>query len=1056
MKPIRSLAAVLGLLSMTLGAGAQTPPKPPVTVDIKAQPMADALNQWAQQTGFQLIFPEERTTAGIVSGGVRGTYTPRAALDRLLRNSGLTYAYVNERTVEIRAAMSGPAADVPGDSRKTSAGAPALQMHLARVEEAREEQEQGDPGKPSQETDDTGGEKVGTAGMVVTGSRIATVASQLAANVIVLDAEALRTTGESTLEKALRQLPQNILGTSEIGTLVPSGGMSFNGALNITGGSNINLRGLGAESTLVLIDGRRIGKSGIFGGASDISGIPLSSVERVEIMLDGASSVYGSDAVGGVVNIILRKDYRGVEAGYEYGVPQEGGFDEHLVTFSGGHTWGRTRVRATFEHFQGEDLSAEDRPDRISSDRWDAPAGIQGNAGLFYAYQGQNYLPAQLTAMGLTTTSPGVQRIVYTQLPAGQDGSALDLADFEPLETLNLGPGYNDDLRLGVSLIPELKRSSLQLGFDHDFSLAGAPLTFSGNAYYSDRETYTGAGAFKLGFSLPASDPRSPFATTANFFWLLPSMGYQHYQTEQQVARGNLSLDGKLGAGWRWSVAAGHARDEIDSLNFNLADDFAAFFSDVNYLASDIVAANAPEELAALVAAPAPVAAVNEESVAELSAHGRLFALPGGEAHLAVGGEWREESLKSMSQGVTIAQTAGQFNASLAQGSYDSAVGRRQHSFFAELLLPLVSAANARRAVEQLTLTGSGRYDSYEVYGSSTTWSSGLIWSPWPQLRFKTNYSTSFVVPTPREGLAATRSFFSMPPFNARAIVDVFGVPTGELEYVGEQIIGGNPDLMPEHASSWSAGIEFRPQAIAGLLLGATWHRTDYRDRITAAPTPRYIAGTDYVAIYPNLTRREDGLLITDGRAINAASVETSGIDYQMRYDLDSRFGQFALAANIGYTHEYFVVPFAGTAPINHVKHVNGFNAYVYSLVPKYRYQGAVGWYRGGWAINLDATTTSDVSVAYRTVGQNLLTVSSTPLSADLLLSYDWDQAAVMPATRWLSGSRVSLRVLNVLDDHPQTRQIVVATGERFRPFFNANYADPRGRMFYVNLTKRF
>src|SRR5690606_10363040 len=99
--------------------------------------------------------------------------------------------------------------------------------------------------------------------------------------------------------------------------------------INVTGASSINLRGLGNESTLILIDGRRIGKSGVFGGVSDISGIPLRSVERVEIMLDGASSVYGSDAVGGVVNIITKKDYSGVEASYQYGVPEQGGFDEH-------------------------------------------------------------------------------------------------------------------------------------------------------------------------------------------------------------------------------------------------------------------------------------------------------------------------------------------------------------------------------------------------------------------------------------------------------------------------------------------------------------------------------------------------------------------------------------------------------------------------------------------------------------------------------------------------------------------------------------------------------
>src|SRR5690606_4199009 len=102
--------------------------------------------------------------------------------------------------------------------------------------------------------------------IVVTGSRIARPPSQLAANVMVLDEEDLRASGESTLEGALRQLPQNIVGASEYGATIQNGGMSFNGALNLTGASSINLRGLGSESSLVLIDGQRIGKSGMFGG----------------------------------------------------------------------------------------------------------------------------------------------------------------------------------------------------------------------------------------------------------------------------------------------------------------------------------------------------------------------------------------------------------------------------------------------------------------------------------------------------------------------------------------------------------------------------------------------------------------------------------------------------------------------------------------------------------------------------------------------------------------------------------------------------------------------
>ena len=137
--------------------------------------------------------------------------------------------------------------------------------------------------------------------VVVTGSRVARQPSELSRNVIVLDEQAIRATGEFTLPRVLQQLPQNTNPTNA------TYGSQLNGVNNKTGAATVNLRGLGSESTLILVDGRRVGYSGILGGVTDISTIPLSMVERIEVLLDGASAVYGSDAVGGVVNIITRK-----------------------------------------------------------------------------------------------------------------------------------------------------------------------------------------------------------------------------------------------------------------------------------------------------------------------------------------------------------------------------------------------------------------------------------------------------------------------------------------------------------------------------------------------------------------------------------------------------------------------------------------------------------------------------------------------------------------------------------------------------------------------------
>ncbi len=180
--------------------------------------------------------------------------------------------------------------------------------------------------------------------IVVTGTRIARTPEELAGNLTVLDGDFIRASGEATLERVLRQLPQNANPTAE------RFGSNLNTVPNFTGASTVNLRGLGSESTLILVDGKRIGHSGFLGGVTDVSTIPLSMVERIDVLLDGASAIYGSDAVGGVINIITRKDYQGIELDLNYSQPSDGSYDEWFGTISGGFLLGETRVRASYNH----------------------------------------------------------------------------------------------------------------------------------------------------------------------------------------------------------------------------------------------------------------------------------------------------------------------------------------------------------------------------------------------------------------------------------------------------------------------------------------------------------------------------------------------------------------------------------------------------------------------------------------------------------------------------------------------------------------------------------
>jgi outer membrane receptor protein involved in Fe transport len=356
--------------------------------------------------------------------------------------------------------------------------------------------------------------------------------------------------------------------------------------------------------------------------------------------------------------------------------------------------------------------------------------------------------------------------------------------------------------------------------------------------------------------------------------------------------------------------------------------------------------------------------------------------------------------------------------------------------------------------VEQLLLTGAGRHDSYNYFAGDSTWSAGLIWSPIDQVRIKANKSTSYVVPTPREALIDPVII----NYNGTAgtpIYDAAGNFTGMRDPLGLYIYGGNPDLQPETAATVGAGVEFTPETMPGLSLGAYWHETIYRNRIGQPPSARIILGTDYVGIYHSLTRDEEtGWLNYDTRAINFALVEVAGVDYRLRYNWATAFGQYVLTANVGHTRKYERTIVAGSEPVNEVANVDFRSR---SVIPAYRYSLNLGRYHRGLSVNLDASTASK-TVSTDTRVDLVERVGKAAVHTDLLLAYDFEQGDLFSPPAWLERTAISLKILNVLDDHPEYQINDLATGEpsEFLLELNSNLADPRGRMFHLGITKRF
>lgn len=284
----------------------------PQDYSITASSLGDALNQLATQSKLQIVYSPE-LVGGKTAPAVSGRQTWREALQKLLAGSGLEWGFVNDTTVVIRQS---------GNAVKPK---PAVSPHRQTE-------------KPEQKPEPTT-----LQGVTVTGTRIR--GGSTPSLVITIGAENIREEGFADLGEVIRSLPQNFNGGQNPGVTAVSTGAN-NG--DVTGGSALNLRGLGADASLTLLNGRRLAYDGFSQGV-DISAIPVEAVERLEIVPDGASAIYGSDAVGGVANVVLKRDFDGVTLGTRYGGATEGGLATREYTATAGTTWASGGLIATFK-----------------------------------------------------------------------------------------------------------------------------------------------------------------------------------------------------------------------------------------------------------------------------------------------------------------------------------------------------------------------------------------------------------------------------------------------------------------------------------------------------------------------------------------------------------------------------------------------------------------------------------------------------------------------------------------------------------------------------------
>lgn len=857
--------------------------------------------------------------------------------------------------------------------------------------------------------------------IIVTGSRVR-VEAPVGSTVTSLGTQDLAQSGRVTLDRAIKELPQ----VFDLGVSENSRGQT-GGAGNIVYGNSVNLRGIGPNATLVIIDGHRVVNNS---RSTDPSVLPTLGVERVEIVADGASAIYGSDAVAGVVNLIPRRRLNGVEAFARAGLAEDGEYHEYAAGVAFGKTFDRGQVMVAYEHVEKSNLNGDDRSFFRSNQ-----TAFGGND-----YSVTRCAPGTISAsLGGTTTNFAI--------PSGGATS--------PGQLIAGTANRCDDLQ-GQDLIPEQKYDSVNSTFTFELS---DRISIFADGFFSRRE-FT---------RLPAYASATLSVPTTNAFFVAPTgvtlnncaaaagvpagtkcmnVAYNFrndigrnastgYGQSWQITPG---IRAKLFGDWEFEALLGHGKTSDNSSSFLGVSNTAlaaALRSGNTATAFDPFGLNRTQ--ASVVAGIFNQISINPTighfTGYEARLNGSLFNLPGGAVKLATGYEGQEFSV----------------DLGVARGNPGTAVtftkrGRRIDSAYAEIYIPLFSDENATAGFQRLDFVAAVRYDKYSDVGSTTNPKFGATWKPVDMLTLRGSYGTSFRAPTLPQLYGNTNQLF----------VQNYQNPAGGAPIVGVARSGGNLNLSPETATTWSVGADLEP--LDGLKLSATYFSVDYKNQVIALlsdmavlsrlsqynGTGLILQGTpaaDAVAALVGGGMAVSGVLPTpvtlyvDGRSQNLGRSITRGFDFTANYRLPTESaGTFNFSLSGSYLTSYRTQQ-TPTAPI-----LSQLNQIFQPL--KFKMRGSVNWELGRVGTLLRVTHVNGYTNTAVTPNHKVKSYTPVDLSVTLKAG-DMDK----PLT-------FGIEVRNLFDTKPP--YVNIAPSSNGSGGYDATAADPIGRLFAVSVRKSF
>lgn len=779
----------------------------------------------------------------------------------------------------------------------------------------------------------------------VTGSRIKRVDAETASPVFSINKEAIDKTGALTIGDFLQEIP-SVSGAATNPAVNNGGG---------TGEATVSLRGLGDERTLILINGRRI-------VTNDVNSIPMSMVDTVEVLKDGASAIYGSDAVGGVVNFILKSNFDGLEARVDYGIASRHDGQRQGASITWGSSGDRGNIIISANYNKQEEVRASDREFSyyaLSLGSTSSTQVVQG--GSSRAITGRYFLngaatpanAALIAQYGCTNVTLNPVYSGTSQLPDfrcfsfARDGfnyQAVGNLELTPQERTGLFVSGNfditDNVTAYIDAFANKTRSASQI----------APLPFDG---LSD------------GISLSQYNQYNPFGVEIRDIRLrLSRLGNRRYEYVTDVTQINAGLKGAFGdTSWTWDYNVSYGK--IDQKNDNQGYiDYAALAlglgpskngicytngsfttaipgcTPINFVGNfDANTAAGQAQLVALGAISLDVLHRQTEKFKGFQANfaGDLFEMSAGTVQAAAGVEYRNNSLDFNPFDLAVIDPSANYTCGISSELCTTATSGEVtvKEIYGEVLIPITRS---------FTASVGTRWSDYSSFGSTINSKLGLEWRPSEQILFRGTFAQVFRAPTivdlfggefntsdgftdPCNNIGAAgggistnpacnnvRLFNTSLPFQNNPNLPNYNPRFSQTDSQLNAIKGGNPNLTAEEGESITIGFVYEPSWLDGFSTTVDFWSVKLDDAIGTYGTQN-ILDVCYASTAANpspfcslFSRRSNGEidLIFDKRA-NKGTIETAGVDLGFRYKMDTDYGKFRFNVDATYTDKYDV-----------------------------------------------------------------------------------------------------------------------------------------------------